>query len=449
MRVNHESKINSAKSIICALLVLALCFMMFFIVYMLNIGQSQVGFDLSTVTSEQTEYPIDVSKFIIPEFIGITYGGEKLGCSGSENILGEMYRELSGVISEVLCDGNIAEGSRTDWSIFAESKSSVYIRYHSELPDCAVGYFADEASGNVTDRRNVTSYIYEMYIIPNTDGSGKVDIAVKSKGGDVCFYSGTPESILTGDGTAKMLDSYRSGMYEYKMSGGQPVFTENISTRNILITGGTAALIQTETNDETKNEIIRFFGLNPDKLLSSHIDEEGMDSYVDTHGSLYIKESGIEYNSSSDGGVGIYDFIGDADEISLGEYIKASVSMITYMRSVNKNIAGGDAEIYLYSVTSQNGKVKLEFMYAFDGIRIMDLKPAFTAEFEDGILRRASLYSISVKYFSERRVLMLEDSFIEIMKSYGKNVTYTNIVYRSDFLSESVGAEWQCVEYQQ
>ena len=52
-----------------------------------------------------------------------------------------------------------------------------------------------------------------MYIIPNTDGSGKIDIAVKSKSGTVKFYTGTTESILTGESTEKMLDSYRADMY--------------------------------------------------------------------------------------------------------------------------------------------------------------------------------------------------------------------------------------------
>lgn len=442
---SDNSNANTVKTVICAVLTVSLVVMVLGIVYMLNMSQSLVPFDLSTITAEKTEYSIDITRFILPEFIGITYDGERLGVSGSANILAEIYRELSGVISEVVRGDCLIERSATDWSILAESDISVYVRYHSELPDCVVGVFADASRGDETKRDTVSSYIYEMYIIPNTDGSGKIDIAVKSKSGEVKFYTGTTESILTGDSTEKMLDSYRADMYSFKMSNGQPVFTENIATRNILITGNTGALIQTEMTDEEKSSLMRFFALNPDKLLSSHVDEEGMDSYVDTHGALYIRESGVEYNSASDGGIGLGDFIGYSEEPSLAEYIKASISIITYFRSLNRNITGGDGEIYLDSVTSSEGKVTLEFMYAFNGIRICDMEPAFTAEFENGILRKMKLYSVSVRNLGERHILMLEDSFISVMENEGKHVARTSVVYRSDFQSESVSAEWQCV----
>ena len=86
-----------------------------------------------------------------------------------------------------------------------------------------------------------------------------------------------------------------------------------------------------------------------------------------------------------------------------------------------------------------------EFMYAFNGIRICDMEPAFTAEFESGILRKMKLYSVSVRNLGERHILMLEDSFISVMENEGKHVARTSVVYRSDFQSESVSAEWQCV----
>lgn len=445
--MERDKNKTAIKITLCAVLVVSLCVMMFFIVYMLNITQSLVPFDLSSVTADKSGYDIDVTKFILPEFIGITSEDECIGASAAATVLSELYRELSGVISEVIRDDCVVERSHTDWNIFAEADTSVYIRYHSELPDCVIGFFADEVTGNDRVRNTLSSYVYEMYLLPNTDGSGRINAAVRDKSGNTVFYSCTTDSILTSESTEKMLNAYRSGMYEYKMAGGQPVFTDNVVTRNILITGDTASFIQSEMSEEGKRGIMRFFALNPDKLLSSHIDEEGMDVFVDTHGSLSFRSSGIEYNSASDGGIGLEDFIGHSDGNSLGEYIKASVSIITYLRSVNKNFAGGDAEIYLDSVVASDGNVKLSFMYAFDGIRICDIEPAFTAEFENGILRNVKLYSISVRYLSGRHVLMLEDSFIDIMENSGKKVRASSIVYRSDFLSESVKTQWQCTEY--
>ena len=446
MDKNKCGGINTLKIVICTILTIVLVLMVFCIVYMLNMSQSIVPFDLSTITSEKTEYSIDITRYIIPEFIGITYDDEMLGISGTANVLSEIYRKLSGIISEIMTPDLVSDAEYSKWDEYAENSVSVYIRYHDELPDCVIGIFADACRGVETARTAVTSYIYEMYIIPNTDGSGRIDIAVKSEDGEVKIYSGIPENVLTKEDTRKILDSYGNSMYKCKMYEGQPVFTENIETKSILITGDTAALIQTEMTDEEKSGLMRFFALNPDKLLSSHVDEEGMDSYVDSHGALYIRESGIEYDSYSDGGIGLDDFLGYSDEATIENYIKASISIITYLRSLNRNIAGGDAEIYLESVQSSEGKVTIKFMYAFDGIKIYDIEPAFTAEFENGILRSASLYSVSVRNLGERHILMLEESFISIMKETGNSVKRTSIVYRSDFVSESVEAQWQNIE---
>ena len=55
----------------------------------------------------------------------------------------------------------------------------------------------------------------------------------------------------------RTLDEY-FGLETLKLIVRQPVFTDNIATRNILITGNTGALIQTEMTDEEKSSLMRF-----------------------------------------------------------------------------------------------------------------------------------------------------------------------------------------------
>lgn len=444
-----SKKVSAVKLAVCAVLALALIFMTLYIVYILNLSQSQVSFDFDTITADKSGYNIDIARYLLPEFIGITSDGEKSGISGSVNILSELYRELSEVISEVLRGENKADA--VDWEKMEEYESSVYIRYNNVLPDCVIGIFADasadggEMSGSGAERGEVFSYVYEMYIIPNTEGSGKISIAVRDKNGGAALYSATAESIFTGESVRKMRDAYLSSMYSYEMLGGEPVFTDNFAARNVIITGNTA---QSNTYTEMK-QLMRFFALNPDKLLSSHDNGEGGSSYIDTHGILSVSESSFEYTSSSDGGIGIDDFIGHSDSGALEKYIKASASIIGFVRSMNKNYAGGDAEIYLDSVSSEGGVVTLSFIYAFDGILIEGIEPAFTAVFENGILRSARLYTISVRNLGDRQELMSEKMFIGIVSSGtsgdsgGVRVKNTSPVYRGDFVSESVKAEWQ------
>lgn len=445
-----SKKVTAVKLTVCAVLTLSLIVMTLYIVYMLNLTQSQGSFDFDTITADKSGYNIDIVRYLLPEFIGITSDGEKSGISGSFNILSELYREFSGVISEVMRGENRVDEDKLDWNGLEEYESSVYIRYHSVLPDCVIGIFADsyaagddafdaDTSAEYSGRGEVYSYVYEMYIIPNTDGSGKIIIAVKSRNGDTAIYSADSESIFTGESVKKMRESYLSSMYSYKMLGGEPVFVENVVARNVIITGNTA---QSNTESDVR-ELMRFFALNPDKLLSSHENEEGNSSYIDTHGILSVTSSAIEYTSSSDGGIGIDDFIGHSNSEALEKYIKASISIINFIRSINKNYAGGDAEIYFDSVSSSDGKITLSFMYAFDGIVIEDIEPAFTAVFENGILRSARLYTISVRNLGDRQELMSEKMFIDIISSGGASIKNTSLVYRGDFVSESVKAEWR------
>ncbi|MGN1408910.1 MAG: hypothetical protein ACI4XJ_01915 [Eubacteriales bacterium] len=445
-----SKKVTAIKLTLCAVLTLSLVVMTFYIVYMLNLTQGQVSFDLESITADKSGYNIDIARYLLPEFIGITSDGEKSGISGSFNIMSELYREFSGVISEVMRDENRLDENTLGWNELEKYESSVYIRYHSVLPDCVIGIFADsyaagdesfdsDTSGEYAGRGEVYSYVYEMYIIPNTDGSGKIIIAVRDRNGDTAIYSADSESIFTGESVEKMREAYLSSMYSYKMFGGEPVFVENVVARNVIITGNTA---QSNTESDVI-ELMRLFALNPDKLLSSHENEEGNSSYIDTHGILSVTSSAFEYTSSSDGGIGIDDFIGHSDAGALEKYIKASISIINFIRSLNKNYAGGDAEIYFDSVSSSGGKVTLSFRYAFDGIVIEDIEPAFTAVFENGILRSARLYTISVRNLGDRQELMSEKMFIDIISSGGAKIKNTSLVYRGDFVSESVKAEWR------
>ncbi len=63
---SDNSNANTVKTVICAVLTVSLVVMVLSIVYMLNLSQSLVPFDLSTITAEKTEYSIDITRFILP-----------------------------------------------------------------------------------------------------------------------------------------------------------------------------------------------------------------------------------------------------------------------------------------------------------------------------------------------------------------------------------------------
>ncbi len=439
---------------VCALLLVLLIGMTLYMVYILNLGRNQPDFDFEEITSDSGSYSYDadLSRWFLPEFIGIFSGGESRGLSGAASTTVGIYRALSPALSGLICAENIVDGGEADlaWERLGAAECGVYLRYHSEVPDVIIGIFADdyyksadedryEVEGGEKERREVGAYVYEMYMVPSSV-DGVIEAAVRSCSGDVCLYRGRDSGEFSSDYVATLLSQYRRNMYEYEMTEAEPVFVKSVAARKILMTDRTASLIQ-NSGDEDVNSLLGFFGLNTDKLLLTNLDEDGIGSYADVNGIFSIGESSFEFTSASDGGIGVDGFIGEADSVGLREYIEASVNIISYIRTMNFNYAGRDAEFCFDSVEVQGGVVTVRFFYAFDNIRITGIEPAFTAVFENGILRVARLYTIAVRNLGVRQVMVDEGAFIEFAGG-GDLFRNTTLVYRADFASESISTDW-------
>ncbi len=442
--------------VLCGGLLALLIVLTLYMVYILNLGRSQPEFDFKEIASDSTSYAYDadLSRWFLPEFIGIFSGGEMKGLSGSASISAGIYRALAPALSGVICAENLADDviDAGYWGRLASSECGVYLRYHSEVPDVVIGIFADdyyksadsdrfEVEGGGRDRREVCSYVYEMYLIPVSGGA--VEAAVRSWDGEVSLYRGGEFGEFTEDYVAELLSQYRRNMYDYRMTEAEPVFCQSVAARKILMTDKTTNLIQNSEEEEIKS-LLGFFGLNTEKLLLSNVDEDGRGSYADANGILTVGESAFEFNSASDGGIGVDGFIGKSGEdgsVGLREYIEASVNIISYIRTMNRNYAGRDAEICFDSVEADGGVVTVKFFYAFDNIRITGAEPAFTAVFENGILRSARLYTMAVRNLGVRQMMIDEGKFIGYAGG-GQEFRNTTLVYRSDFSAESVRSDW-------
>ncbi len=449
MKNKQESKkVTVLKLSVCGALLALLITLTLYMVYLLNqSSRTQVPFALESITTEGSADDIDLSRYLLPEFIALSSGAEKRGISGSVNIMSEIYRSVSPIISEVISPENIRESDLDEWYGFMKNEFSLYIKYHSELPDSVIAIFADSLGyQSGTNERNTSStYISEMLIIPNSDGSGIILIAAKSLDGFVVVYSAVTEISFTDENVKEMYRLYSQNMYTYDVIEGDPVFTESFYTKDIIMSTNATFFIQNEGENDIRR-LLSFFALNPDKLLSSHLDEEGNGSYIDTHGIIKIDPSSFEYTSSSDGGIGIDGFVGHSgrgESESLVSYIKAAVRIIEFYEEMNKNYTGGDAEIFFKSVTDNDGVVTVSFMYAFDNIVISNISPAFTAVFENGILRSARLFTVSVRNLASRGSLLSEKLFRKYTEN--ESITYksTSLAYRGILTSDTIKAEWR------
>ena len=404
-----------------------------------------VPFDLSEITADKTVDATDISDCFLPEMIGLTVGGMRSGLVGSENTMRELYAILSPAISEALDRGAVREGTEEEWRGLADEENSAFIRYHSELPDAVIALFADLERGIAPAETDEIFYIDEIFLIPYVNGANQSVAAARNRQGEVRIYTVTmPMEILSSEDLAAFVRSYLPSLtpFAYRVTADvlQPVFSEALTVRGILMTQNTAVYAQ-ESREDT-NRLLRIFGLNPDKLLSMHMEEEQV-SCIGTQGALTIGTTMISYASTSEGGIGLNDLIGYADGAGIAEYVRACLILMSEIKALNRNYAGGDAGVLLESIRAEGGAVSLRFVYEYDNLVIADMPAALTAEFENGLLRDASVYTVTVGGSrSTRTQTMAEWWFYRWLENQNVEPKRASLVYRADFLSENVAAEW-------
>ena len=109
-------------------------------------------------------------------------------------------RELCGLIypalSEAMEEGAVREGSASEWREFSEADYSVYLRWHTELPDAAVALFAS-GDGSGTGKGAGDGYQAEVFLLPYARGGNTATAALREAGGDVRVLTVTmPGTIL-------------------------------------------------------------------------------------------------------------------------------------------------------------------------------------------------------------------------------------------------------------
>lgn len=267
-----------------------------------------------------------------------------------------------------------------------------------------------------------------MYVIPGhkaSVGVGELERFVRS-------YSSSMTSFI-----------FNEGKYA-NLSFSEPIFTGELSARDLIMTDGTSALIQNSSAE--REEILRIFGLNPDKILNVHSEADGSAGYYDTRGIVNFRRSTFEYlRSSEDNGRSVSDILGRAfapnrsAAEALTDYIHAAIRLYESIAAVNPIYAGGEADLMLRSVSSENGEVTLRFLYTVNNLRISDAQDAFRITFSAGRVTSAVLYTMTVRILADRSFPYSEWWYASTLDHFSSDV---RLVYRSDYVSDAVSAEW-------
>ncbi len=437
----------------------ALCALTILTVYRIRWGWDNAGsagdFDFARLTNEARREETEVSGYLLPEFIGLTVSGKQLGVSASYYLISELYELLTPTVGQALTAAVPLAQELDDetWNNCTAAETSVYIRYHSEFPDGVVALFAGRMQ-NLRFRDDIR----EIFILPSKD---ETVVVIRSTAGEVIQYDlPVYMTSVSANEISRFVRSYGSGMTPFVFNEGsypalawtEPIYTEAIQTRNLIMTDDTAGLIQNSSVE--REALLRLFGFNPDKLLNVHEEADGSSSYYDTEGILYLRRSSVEYlRSSEDTGLEVNDILGGSSAgtgngstaETLKNYVQAAVLLYENMEKINRNYTGGDADILLRSMTSADGEVTLEFQYVFDNVPIADERAAYRITFSGGRVLHAELHTIAVRALADRSESYREWWFASRLPAnrFSDNV---RLVYRSDYLSEAVSAEWAAEE---
>ncbi|MBQ4354749.1 MAG: hypothetical protein IJC71_07625 [Clostridia bacterium] len=403
-------------------------------------ARSKAPFDLESITAQQNT-DADISDQLLPAFVGISADSLRYGLSNSADSCAELYRTVMPVLAQTLSDQYVSEGTQEFWNTLYDEENYVYIRYHHEFSS----YVLQLLSGGPA--QIPAADVYEMFLLPYSEQTNSISVVTRDTDGRIALFTvSAPDAIFTSDDLESLLRSYRSVLraFDYAETG-EPFFTESLSARNILITAQTSSLIH--NNADNIDALIRLFGLNPDKLLNRHTNTDGTSSYIDQKGIFYIHDSAFSYTAVQNGGIPLDTHTGSKTSFTLADYVRISAELFENVRALNRHYAGGDADIILASVRAENGEVTLIYEYVFDNLRITGIDPAFTVTYADGKLLSAHIFTMSVRNLGTRTQMLTEVWFAQHISSRHPapplNVT---LVYRSDFLSSSVQAEW-CGEW--
>lgn len=401
-------------------------------------------FDLTAVTADRSGAATDISSCLLPEFAGVTADGSRYAIVGSANTMRDFCTLVYPALSEALESGTLREGSADDWNAFADAEHSVYLRWHTELPDAAAALFA---SGDGSGRAAACGggYQSEVFLMPYVRGGNTAEAALRSADGTVRLLTVTmPKNILAAEDLTRFARSFRNSLsafvFRKSEENVQPVVTERISTQCILMTRETASFILDSTAE--RNKLLALFGLNPDKLISSRAEPDGGTSFVESRGELYTGASFVRFRSASENGIGLQSLIGYADRVSLAEYIQAALKIFDGIRSVNRWLAGGDAQLLLTSVYASDGEVRLSFGYSFDNVIIAVDSDAYTVTFNGGRVSEASLYTIAVRNQGSWESILSGSWFYRWMEGTKGAPARIGLAYPADFVSEFVSPVW-------
>lgn len=411
---------------------------------------SDPPFALSSLISgtERDTTAVELESYVFPSLVGVSMEEKGYGISIGDNVIRELYAMLSPCLAVGLAQ-TPEPLTNEDWLALAEDPRAVYLRYHSALPVSVLWQtsesktateFLGERSMDGTDE---VLPVRELFLLLPDGESSDCQLILRDTTGEVWQYQYLPtEDVPTLSQVQTFVKGFSVHFYRMRLltqADGtiEPVFVERMRVRNVLLTPGTAVMMQENRREDLEKLLVRF-DFNPDKL-SAHEEADGTQIIVESHGVFQVQNDRLTYTASSDGGIALQQYVGYQESYTLSDCLRAACTILEAVRDIHPYYLGGDADVILTEVSRTEGRLRMVFRYTFDNLLLEGCDPAAVIEVENDRVLLVDLYAIALRSMGD-----FDSSYLEYGVADWENESYEDVIltYPVDFTSGSVFPVW-------
>lgn len=429
--------------LICALLISLLVQCSLFLADFVEQGKAdgEIPFEMQmlSTSTQNSRLNIDDAMFH-PALIAIRADGTTSAVVNSTAVVNEVYADVNSCLFRALQNEPVRISDRK-WADAAQMDDYVYVRYFGEFPHQVVFAFAAAQVESEMQIRQAETYvgIREALLVP--DDSGKIAyLYVRGGNGAYVFAADRSSDInMFSDYAVTYPDVFYAA--EMRINGNDTEFfvTEKISARDIYVSEiGVSALLSNRTHLDS---LLRLLNYNPDKLRY-HTESDGTVVYVESHGVLRMDSKSVNYSAAEQGGISLSRIVGKEASGDIYSYLRAASYIVWRMADMDPLYTGGDAELVLRSVSSDDGAITLQFSFTSDNMEIYKKggDAGLTITFRGDKITQIVHHMTIVRRGSDERKLMLQAWYKEQLAP-GLH-TAMRPVYRMEEGTISISAEW-------
>ena len=407
--------------------------------------EGEIPFEMQMLSTSTQDSRLNIDGALFqPTLIAVTSEGSTSAVLNSEAVVQEVYADISLFLLDALQQEPVRITSR-EWNEAAAQQNYVYLQYPGEFPYQVVFAFAAAKAESDQQIRRADTYvgIREAILLP--DASGKITyLFVRGRSGAYGFSLGADEDLTSDmDTFARYPQVYPDVFYRGDMrvtdNSSEFVVLDKVTARDIYVSEvGASALI---ANRDHLENLFRLLNYNPDKLRY-HTESDGTYVYVESHGVLRMDARTIRYSAAEQGGIALSRIVGQNTTGDIYTYLRAASHIIWRLSDMDPMYTGGDAQLFLHSVTSDNGEITLAFSLCSDNIELYksDENIGLTLTFkEDKIIRMEHRITVVRRGLDERK-LMLQSWYKEQLAPHMPVVMRP--IYRMEDSIISASAEW-------